>query len=1734
MHRIRSIAEGPRVVAIMASRGREDRFLDRSIGSVVAQSRLPDVLVVVLDIDDETHAERIRASTIDMVAGRFPVVFLRNERSKGPSGAWNTGLDWAHREWSNPEAIYVAAIDDDDAWESGHVEACLTKAVESDLDMVAADLLRVEQEGDLGKRLSAPPTLCVQTLLAKGQHIQGSNLFVRLSRLLEAGLFDEQLPSCTDRDLVARLALLDRFRYASLQRCTVRHYADPRPDRCSTPGSDAKVRGLTGFCAKWAGAMTEETRGQFEARGRSLFQWSMQEVGEPPVPEFHHGISKFPEAAVSLVVGIIVDPARPQLVDPLLAQLAGLGVNPRIAGLEVLLLENGAAKTDRLALSQLVQRWQSKGLRCFLLTKEQQESDDRAGHFGPSFECGTARAPIAIARTRISVYAARHALLRPGAWVWLLDDDVRLCGPQADGSEFVSPDIDRLLALASGGVRVVYGPVVGAPPLPFLACLRTQAVDALQFLIECEFRSGPVDLGKAQSRALALRQQARDYYYDNSRRDTGLLETPFPIAASLDTGDRAELARRLAAQLPRALAGEQVTRPLCLMSNDDVPNSLRRGPSALWFHPEDLLLAPNSMARIDGAATRRSDMLVALISRDVFGLRSVESPAIAVSQDRSDLDPAPDAAKLKDDIFGYALYSAVEDVLKAPCAKLAPSQLGCLCLSDEQLDLAIDKFRKYLDERCFALSLSAWRLRGVASSARAWLERNRGQVSEEMLAPAERIVASLASFSEALAPEIAEQIRSSGVELSDATLRASFAALASNIEQFRHGAAGGLDIRGALQEQRIAMAHGAVERAFGVSSLRYLGAGTEGVVLADDVHVYKVIDYWKARDFHRAVSFLRDRAGRPTSSVALPPIEAFVFTAGTAVLMTPYCETQPYIGDCGPGLVRLLRDARRLGLVCRNVHPKNLRVRGEDVVLVDYGADLREFDASEFLSMAKRCWLSWRWSHRADLSVLMRRSLTEEHLPELQGFDRFLATLDVPGLGQVLDPLLLELAGEVRGRGVLDFGCGKGRLAIKLASLGAEVVGYDPNPVAVWPSTQAATMGSPSFTAELAEAMTRGPFDAVIASLVLCEIREESEYRQALLDLRSAVKADGRVIIAVCNPFHTFGGSTPLHSARRVPNDVTYDDVFVLEECVAGCGEPRADVHRPLHRLRRDLLRAGLRIESVHQTEAVDLDRFEPASDFLVLVARPVKRRNAPCSLIVKACPQEWETVDAQVRHIVDTLTDPLAFEEHVLAVDSRRAGYPRAYGAGDVASFERAVNGLVRAGYIDRVVQAPEDPELRRSCNQRWFALDSDAARAVNGQATLAFLAALESCSTPLALQLDLDLMLCRAGPGHDWFAQIESVFAKDPRAVSVSLGIAATVSRDYEPGPWRIESRGCVVHLGRLLGLRPLSNALEGEMLALPWHRALDRHVASGVASSYRGADPRFFFVHPQNQTKEPRAEWMLALDGISRGRMPADQVGRVDWVGNWKQNLPRERCERFVFVLTGRNVPPGRMRRCLDSIVSQRQEDWGAVIVDDGSSALSAEFLELWCAGHSDKVTLLRPRLRRGQLANLNDAIRSVCTNPESVIITVDLDDELIGAEVLDLLAARYAEGADATVGSMLRTDKHRIYEVSFDAPRLRRGGNVWQHLRTFRKHLFDALSEDDLKVGDRFVELATDWAFMLPIIERARHPVWIRQPLYLYEPSGVGKGADRSVREREIADLCARHSHAPAAIESGAKQ
>ena len=1736
------------LVVLVATADRPRLLINRALRSVYSQSVVPDRIIVV---DDSKILKSQRVNERYLRRYSPAVEYLRNRRTKGLSGALNSGLDHCLRfTRASAKDVYVAVLDDDDAWESDHLEACQQVAFAQKCSMVASGLIRHDSEHPEGVRHTIPTSLEPRELFIRGQHIQGSNLFFQLDLVLAAGCFDERLPSCTDRDLCLRLAALPELRFGSTGRHTVHHHADEGRDRLSCPRSETKLDGLTRFWRKHADRFDPAAQEAARDRALRLFGWRLpenprQEQKPPPLVKA--------ERSLELIIGFITDAEVPSHTQNLLNDILDLTSRPDVTVAMIVIVENGPLPANgKRPLQDLVQRFVASGLPIELVTIERQQQDWRRGRLMDTPDPAHQRLPIAAMRTTLNSYVAHLAVEYPECAAWILDDDKRLFVDIDLGSRIErrpALDVATLVALKDKGVDIVIGPDTGAPPLPFSATFRMQLLDLERMLGVLEVSSPNQPWLNRRSEEAEAHRSMPDTYYDLAKT-TEHLETPFWFSPTEDSPSLGDCLEGIAGTVDRLRAGEAVFRPLAIkpdsLASSAATDSVQRGGSTIFFRPEHLLEYPQTLARIGDCFVRRSDMMVTVLMRDKLGLRAVMHPAAGVCHDRSSTHPVDlDDPALKADILGYALFRAFDELMQA--RSLEHRRQPLIAWGPDELKDAVRLVNKYLEERLAAFSLNAWRILGLAKSISTTARRLANGASfgsdrrgkEHLLRIASEMDQVREAFDPATVTVFAEGVKKTA---SEADICNAFLSMDGLIHEYRAT----VDLRkfNSLSEKwiaaREARARDLLARFYGSGPLRLLGAGGEGIVFTDEERVYKVLDLLKPRSNHDPVKILRTLCNPSSELKHLYSLERVEIRAERLIITYPYETSEPYYGGMGRDLIGLLRECKRHGIVFRNMHPKNVRVVNQTVKLIDYGSDLRPYSDPGYRSMAERAWLSWRFSHRLDLDELMTRVLQGESLPEMDGFERFWTAVieEKPSATRIVSDLVDPLVFASGAKTVLDYGCGKKAYSSRrYAEQGLSCLGFDPG--AEMPEKWQLLGMLPAdltLTTNREDVLKAAPFDSVVSSLVLCELEEGDAFQRVLGDLRAAVKPDGIVIVTVCNPFATFGPPTNLHFRRDLPLAASYDKSFWFRENGgASCGRP--EFHRPLRQLEHRLLQHGLRVERRISSATVDLERFEPASDFLTLICRPVTTQTPEhqVSLLIKTCAMEAATLERQVTHLVHQLESPRVFKERVLVIDFLRDEFTRQHSPADMDGLLRAAHRLQRTGVIDRLLRPPESGEAAGEILRSWFGLPCENTHTCKGAPLVAPLWAIEQCSGEYVLQVDSDLLIRRNAVEDDYLAEMMAAIENSATAVTASLSVPSNENRPFtatnDGQPWRVEARGCLLHKARLLRARPFPNSITDGKLVLSWHRSMDESAREGRIQSLRGACHSTAFVHPGNEFKRSVEDWMLILDAIEKFPAPIAQIGKVDLVDDPLEWIPRQRAEPFVFIVTGRNVDPGRAMRCLESMARQKSVEWGAVIIDDESSSLSADSLRIAVEPWKHRITLIQPRERRGQLANMMLAIRHVCTNPQSVIVTLDLDDTLIGDRVLARLEQEYLRGADVTIGSMLRTDKHVVYPVVLDNPRKARGGNVWQHLRSFRKHLFDAICDQDLRINGRYVDIAVDWSFMLPIVEMAEHPIWINEPLYLYEPSGMGKGADRAKREEQVAAIVAKPARFKSSIKKG---
>ncbi|GAA1131538.1 class I SAM-dependent methyltransferase [Kribbella jejuensis] len=171
-------------------------------------------------------------------------------------------------------------------------------------------------------------------------------------------------------------------------------------------------------------------------------------------------------------------------------------------------------------------------------------------------------------------------------------------------------------------------------------------------------------------------------------------------------------------------------------------------------------------------------------------------------------------------------------------------------------------------------------------------------------------------------------------------------------------------------------------------------------------------------------------------------------------------------------------------------------------------------------------------------------------------------------------PAMLDLAGDVDGRRILDAGCGSGPLSAALRDRGAIVSGFDLSASMLELARRRLGDDVDLQVADLAKPLPYddAAFDDVVASLVLHYLKD---WTGPLAELRRVLKPGGRLILSLNHPF--------VYTALNP--DGKYFDVaeFSFDAEHAGRTVTYTIWHRPIHAMSDAFTQAGFRISTISE-----------------------------------------------------------------------------------------------------------------------------------------------------------------------------------------------------------------------------------------------------------------------------------------------------------------------------------------------------------------------------------------------------------------------------------------------------------------------------------------------------------------------------------------------------------------------
>ncbi|WP_446666641.1 class I SAM-dependent methyltransferase [Flexivirga sp. B27] len=171
-------------------------------------------------------------------------------------------------------------------------------------------------------------------------------------------------------------------------------------------------------------------------------------------------------------------------------------------------------------------------------------------------------------------------------------------------------------------------------------------------------------------------------------------------------------------------------------------------------------------------------------------------------------------------------------------------------------------------------------------------------------------------------------------------------------------------------------------------------------------------------------------------------------------------------------------------------------------------------------------------------------------------------------------PAMLDLAGDVRGRHILDAGCGSGATSEALQERGAVMTGFDLSPVMVDIARRRLGADADLHVADLGAPLpfADNAFDDVVASLSLHYLQD---WAPPLAELRRVLKPGGRLLLSVPHP------TVYLVNYMDDPERNNYFAVTQYSETFEFDGQEGTLTywHRPLHAMTDAFTEAGYAIK---------------------------------------------------------------------------------------------------------------------------------------------------------------------------------------------------------------------------------------------------------------------------------------------------------------------------------------------------------------------------------------------------------------------------------------------------------------------------------------------------------------------------------------------------------------------------
>lgn len=223
------------------------------------------------------------------------------------------------------------------------------------------------------------------------------------------------------------------------------------------------------------------------------------------------------------------------------------------------------------------------------------------------------------------------------------------------------------------------------------------------------------------------------------------------------------------------------------------------------------------------------------------------------------------------------------------------------------------------------------------------------------------------------------------------------------------------------------------------------------------------------------------------------------------------------------------------------------------------------------------------------------------------------------------------------------------------------------------------------------------------------------------------------------------------------------------------------------------------------------------------------------------------------------------------------------------------------------------------------------------------------------------------------------------------------------------------------------------------------------------------------------------------------------------------------RFIIISTGFNCWKNA-GDCIKSVQKQVYKNFEAVFISDGSEDATGLFLDgqrFRSDIHPSQFHFESYQHNYGAAYRRFHAIKKYATDPEDVILLLGLDDE-ITPHCLFKIKEKYDAGAYCTYGNWIDQFGEMLPEGFIEFDEQTHAERNYRKVRyrstapnTFKRFLFDQLTEEDFKFKGQWIKATTESNLMISCLEMSGKDKIgvITEPIYIYNKGRVDNARNR---------------------------